>query len=80
VDGYGVGMDTYLTASAMDLAKFYIFSVGKMLFRMSAKCFFSFETWPSLRLRPKKMAGFTVSNLFSNAGSDPSVTRILFRQ
>jgi hypothetical protein len=34
VDGYGVGMDTVLTASAMDSAKFYIFSVGKMLFRI----------------------------------------------
>jgi hypothetical protein len=33
----------------------------------------NFETWPSLRLRPKKMAGFTVSNVFSNAGSDPNM-------
>ena len=33
----------------------------------------SFETWPSLRLRRKKMAGFKLSNVFSIAGSDPNM-------
>jgi hypothetical protein len=34
LDGYGVGVNMGFTARAMDSAKFYIFSVGKMLFRI----------------------------------------------
>jgi hypothetical protein len=35
----------------------------------------SLKTWPSLRLRPKEMAGFTDSNLFSHAGFDPNLKK-----